>query len=96
MRSIINIAGTKFRPAETKNYIRDLTIGEALVAEREPDNKHDPNAIRLIHAGTFIGYVPASTAEEVAPLIDDGATVECEIVGFANDITPVCELIVEL
>ena len=37
---------------------------------REPDNKHDPNAIRVEVGGKFMGYVPKETAQDLAPMMD--------------------------
>jgi len=38
---------------------------------REPDNIHDPNAIRVSLFDIFyMGYLPRSVAEKLAPLID--------------------------
>jgi hypothetical protein len=39
---------------------------------REPDNPHDPNAIRVEIAGFYLGYVPRHIAKDLAPLIDRG------------------------
>ena len=39
---------------------------------REPDNPHDPNAIRVEIAGFYLGYVPRHIAKDLAPLIDKG------------------------
>jgi HIRAN domain len=70
---IVKLAGVTFRDAQ-KN-IRTFgceDIGSyALV--REPDNPHDPNAIRVALGGTlFLRYVPKEIAKELAPLMDAG------------------------
>ena len=39
---------------------------------REPDNPHDPNAIRVEMAGFYLGYVPRHIAKDLAPFIDRG------------------------
>lgn len=40
---------------------------------REPDNPHDPNAIRVALAGAFyMGYVPKDIAKDLAPEMDKG------------------------
>jgi hypothetical protein len=69
----IKLAGVTFRDAQ--NNIRTFgckDIGSyALV--REPDNPHDPNAIRVALVGiVFLGYVPKDVARELAPLMDQG------------------------
>lgn len=39
---------------------------------REPTNIHDGNAIAVIVRGRRVGYLPATTAAEIAPIIDSG------------------------
>ena len=39
---------------------------------REPDNVHDPNAIRVELAGLYLGYVPRYIAKDLAPQMDAG------------------------
>jgi hypothetical protein len=39
---------------------------------REPDNPHDPNAIRVELARLYLGYVPRHIAEDLAPVMDEG------------------------
>jgi HIRAN domain len=70
---IIKLAGVTFRDAQSN--IRTFgceDIGSyALV--REPDNPHDPNAIRVALGGIlFLGYVPKEIAKELAPVMDQG------------------------
>lgn len=59
--------------------------GERLCAtlEREPNNPHDPNAVRVLMVGDFIGYIPADASAHVAALLDHGAItdVRARIVG---------------
>jgi hypothetical protein len=49
--------------------------------EREPDNEHDPNAVRVIviekpwrkaHGGLHVGYIARATASVIAPRMDEG------------------------
>jgi hypothetical protein len=39
---------------------------------REPDNPHDPNAIRVEIGGLYLGYVPRRIAKDLAPQMDTG------------------------
>jgi hypothetical protein len=39
---------------------------------REPNNPHDPNAIRVEVGEYLLGYVPRVDARELAPLMDSG------------------------
>ena len=48
---------------------------------REPDNQHDPNAIRVALFGEFfMGYIPKEIAVQLAPLMDAGREFDAEFV----------------
>lgn len=50
----------------------------------EPDNQYDPNAIKILIANNFVGYVPAKIAKKINKyLVDDKYfnTASAEIVG---------------
>jgi hypothetical protein len=50
----------------------ELAPGTALTLEREPQNPHDPNAIRVSAAsGRPAGYIPRTIAAWLAPLMDE-------------------------
>ena len=56
-----------------KKYVQ---YGAKFVVEREPDNEHDENAIKVKHAlksgkKMMVGYVPRKLAAEWAPLMDE-------------------------
>ncbi len=47
---------------------------------REPDNPHDPNAIRVAIGPYYMGYIPKQIAKDLAPLIDSGRGFLAEFV----------------
>jgi len=48
---------------------------------REPDNEHDPNAVRVALAGSiYMGYVPRHIAKDLAPKIDAGGNFIAQFV----------------
>lgn len=48
---------------------------------REPDNPHDPNAIKVAYLDEiFMGYVPATVAAILAPMMDQGREFVAEFV----------------
>jgi len=77
------VSGVTFRPGYPKNL---WDIAGAMVEVfgkdpkptlvawlvREPDNKHDPNAIKVFVGGEHVGYIPAREAGGLAPLMDAG------------------------
>ena len=71
-KRIIRLAGVTFRDAQKniKTFGCEDIGSYALV--REPENPHDPNAIRVEVAGFFLGYIPSKIARTLAPLMDAG------------------------
>lgn len=67
------VAGTSH--GVRKNFIHDyLDVDDPVFLVREPSNAHDRNAILVrIAEGHDIGYVPATEARRLAPLLDEGA-----------------------
>jgi len=48
---------------------------------REPDNPHDPNAVRVsLFSKHDVGYLPRAIAQEIAPLMDSGRNFLAEFV----------------
>jgi hypothetical protein len=47
-----------YRYAEASEVWPLLRVGDPLELSREPDNPHDPNAIRVEWRGRKLGYVP--------------------------------------
>ena len=85
---------------------RLLSAGKRAPLElrREPDNKFDPNAIRILFDGKPFGYVPNSEdhkmADALAPAIDAGlAKVSAEAVRCvwnSNRMVYRCEAVLRL
>ncbi|MDE2598303.1 MAG: HIRAN domain-containing protein [Rhodocyclaceae bacterium] len=56
-----------------------LQTGDALTLVREPDNPHDPNAVRVEWQGRQLGYLPRAENQAVAVELDRGSRVEARI-----------------
>jgi len=54
--------------------------------EDEPDNPHDPNAIKVLADGVHIGYVPSRSTNKVRQLLKKSPTVICDIYGGPSKI----------
>ncbi len=72
------LAGFQFH--EGKQLWKELKVGDALTLVREPDNPHDPRAVRLDWNGHVLGYVPRAENEAVARQLDRGNRLEARIV----------------
>jgi superfamily II DNA/RNA helicase len=56
-----------------ESILQALHKGQRLIFQREPDEPHDPNAIRVLtENGHFIGYVPRRRNQEIGEYIDSG------------------------
>ena len=57
----------------------EIRAGDKLLLTREPDNRHDANAIRVEWNGQRLGYVPRSENRALAAAMDRGDTVEARV-----------------
>lgn len=82
-----NLVGVNFRPAEAKDLVKNLALGEALYLEREPDNQYDTNAVKVGYpaTGTHLGYIERGMAESIAPWMDQGWAFHTTVVSILSD-----------
>ena len=79
------IAGVQFRPRHEINAaVREMKVGDLLVLAPEPDNKFDPNAVKILAGdgtgnGAFLGYVPKKFSSEVSAMLGIGAPIICTV-----------------
>jgi hypothetical protein len=57
----------------------ELKLGDRLTLTREPDNRHDSNAIRVDWNGRQLGYVPRAENRAVAAALDRGERLEARV-----------------
>ena len=65
-----------------------LRAGDRLTLEREPDNRHDRNAVRVDWNGQPIGYVPRAENRAVARALDAGEPLEARVAKLRDDPNP--------
>ena len=81
-----NLVGVQFRPADVRNLIWDMLVDDEVTLEREPDNAHDPNAIRVLHeTGEFIGFIERGVAASLAQWLDQGYQFRATIAAPIED-----------
>jgi hypothetical protein len=75
--------------SDRQDIARDCRAGDPLVLRREPDNAQDKNAVAVFREnGDQVGYLSASVAERLAPLLDADApftAVVSEVTGGTED-----------
>jgi hypothetical protein len=82
----LSVVGVKHRVGNL-NALTRLPLGMTVTLEREPHNKHDANAIKVLiptatHAA-HVGYIPQGQAGWIAALLDNGYDITATLV-FAN------------
>ena len=65
-----------------------LRPGDRLTLTREPDNRHDRNAVRVDWNGQPLGYVPRAENRAVARAIDAGEVLEARVARLRDDPNP--------
>lgn len=82
------LMGANFRPEEAKNIVKALGVDEVVEARRDPENPYDPNAIAIFSQEQHIGFIERGLAEELAPIMDGGASLKVVVVGFVSTLKP--------
>ncbi|MDP2323639.1 MAG: HIRAN domain-containing protein [Gammaproteobacteria bacterium] len=77
-----------FQYYEGKALWEQMRIGDALTLVREPDNSHDPLAVRVEWKGNKLGYVPRRENQAVARQLDHGNPLEARIVRLVKHRDP--------
>lgn len=75
----VKCVGMHFRGGDAVALAASLEEGEVLRLERETDNAHDGNAIKVFFESTHIGYVERGQAAWIAPLMDEGGAVTATV-----------------
>lgn len=81
------IAGMKFRPRETRDAFETLPVGAQLHLERDPENRYDPNAVKIVFGPGLnlqAGFVPADLSAEISRLMVDHRIEGVTLAGGKN------------
>ncbi|MCU0842587.1 MAG: HIRAN domain-containing protein [Thiobacillaceae bacterium] len=73
-----------------------MRVGDRLSLHREPDNPHDPRAVRVDWRGVPIGYVPRLDNLDLARLMDRGVPVEARILHLEKARDPWRRVLLEI
>lgn len=66
----------------------NMRVGDALELVREPDNRHDKNAVSVRWRGQALGYLPRKENRAVAKALDDGESVRATVEKLTADADP--------
>lgn len=73
------VVGMHFRGPDAKEAAKNLPIGQTLRLEREPDNTHDGNAIKVFFEDLWLGYLEREQAAWIAPNMDEDRAFTCTV-----------------
>lgn len=88
----VTMVGATFRPAEAKNIVRNLSIGDRVKLIADPDNEYDSTAVAVYSDDIHIGFIPKESNSALFAVLIDGAEISAEIVAFENTLKPVLEI----
>lgn len=77
-----------FQYYDAKILWDEMREGDALALIREPDNRHDPFAVRVEWRGTKLGYLPRAENRAVADEMDKGTPIAGRIGRMADSPNP--------
>lgn len=80
------LAGSQYYSAS--RLWTDIRIGDRLSLAREPDNRHDRNAVRVEWNGQKLGYVPRAENRAVAQALNAGEKLEARVSRLRDDPDP--------
>ena len=72
------------RHYEAKTVWDRMQPGDPLVLVREPENAHDPNAVRVDWDGHVLGYLPQVDNADIARQLDRGQPLKARIAKLAK------------
>lgn len=81
-----SIAGFKyhdFKKKEVKEML-EMDPNQRLELEREPENKYDSDAVRIIWDSYFLGYVPREYSTEVSDAILENKDISCFLEDYSK------------
>jgi hypothetical protein len=80
------LAGFRYHAAA--EVWRELRVGDRLELEREPENPHDANAVKVLWRGRTLGYVPRRENAAIAWGLDRGTPLRGRISALAEHANP--------
>lgn len=79
----MNVVGMYYEGLFRKpDVINNIIPGKRIVLQREPSNKHDPNAVIVFlddNPNDKLGYIKRERAARLAPILDRGSQYKCYV-----------------
>lgn len=88
----VTMVGATFRPAEAKDIVRGLHIGNRVQLQADPDNEYDTTAVAVYSDDVHIGFIPKESNSALFTVLMDGAEISAEVIAFENSLKPILEI----
>jgi hypothetical protein len=88
----LTMVGAAFRPAEAKEIVRALTIGDKVQLRADPNNEYDTTAVAVYHDDVHIGFIPKESNSAIFAVLMDGAQISAEVIAFESTLKPILEI----
>lgn len=76
---VVGVTKLNDKGISIQSILPDLSEDSDLYLRREPDNQYDSNAVKIFADHQHIGYIKATVAQQIAPLMDSGQIIEVEL-----------------
>ena len=80
------LAGSQYYAASEIGH--RIQLDDRLTLSREPDNRHDRNAVRVDWKGHKLGYIPRTENRAIARALDAGEQLEARVSRLRSDANP--------
>lgn len=80
------LAGFQYHAGAT--VWEEMKVGDTLSLSREPDNRHDRNAVCVSWRGQQLGYLPRAANSAVAAEMDRGGRIDARIARLTSHRNP--------
>lgn len=88
LRTLQRVPLAGFRYHQGERLWARLRPGQPVTLIREPDNPHDPRAVRINWRGHKLGYLPRRDNAAIARLLDRGEALEVRIKALQLSASP--------
>jgi hypothetical protein len=92
MKITVLLAGAGFRPESAKEVLRRATPGDRFTLEPDPENEYDSNAVRVMHEGQHVGFIPRDSNEDISAHLLHGDELFAEVIAFESSLRPILEI----
>lgn len=92
MMLTVTMVGATFRPAEARDIVKSLGIGDRVQLRADPSNEYDSTAVAVYSDDVHIGFIPKDSNSALFAVLMDGAEITGQIIAFENTLKPVLEI----